>query len=766
MKHLSAFFLLFLGPPLTAQMLPGYVTLQNSDGRSAAPATVSAPGATATTVRDADGFFQLVFDAKRPGQDVEHAVEKPGYEVVNYEALPARLPDTAAGAPPLRIYLCPKGQWRRFADQYYETNQADIRSRFERRIQAAQQRLNAADSAGRALADTIARLHSERDAALELLKGYAEQLARTNLDDVSERYRLAFRLFSEGRLDSFLLLVREKDIRADLDRAAAAVQQARALGQSGSAKVAAGLELRRRTLEELIIRARTLAVTGQWSDADRTFGIAVQEDSTNRAVLYEYFRFKRNRMRYAEARQLAERMLALGGSPADSARLWYDLGRCSAALFEYDHALDAYQKSEHLYRGVSKRNPYLLPVYAEMLGKMAGTYRAMGDHTSARRQNEESLSILERAARILKIAGTMLPAQMLQIGDEYANLQDFTRAEASYLRAGELMRQSADTLSREYQEWTMHQGMALANTYLNTNRPHLAIAQLNTLWSRSAADAQRDPDRYLWEYITITAFFGNAQLSQENMGEAERLLVMADSMIGQAGKPLSPYLQEIQRQVVRNLGEIGFILANRTDCFFVEHSSVHPDTVAQAHTGQVRAMQYADKAAEFFPELEDFTSAALLPRFNLSLIFLAMNDSVSAERYRLQCRPLYEYANTAPDGFKVRLARAENAFGTYFFQRQRLAKARMHLNIALEIFESIEQPTDTVLILDCYNALQATEASMQLYKISRSDAYRSEAFAYLAAAERRLGKLPKENKHKAKIRKAIQETRRRLKSER
>ena len=358
----SCFFLLlcFSG---AAQTLPGYVTLQNSKGQSADPAAVLSTGATATTVRSEDGFFRLVFGEKSAGQDVAITVEKTGYEVVNREALFTRLPDTTAGAPALRIFLCPQGAWRRNADKYYEVNQRIVSDNFEGRIRSAQQRLSGAEAANTALADTIRQLMAGRDAALELLKGYAEQLARTNLDDMSERYRLAFRLFSVGKLDSFLLLVREKDIRADLERVEKEISKARALGIAGREKVAAGRTLRQQTLEELLIRARALALSGAWEDADRTLGIVAREDSSNQAVLREYYWFKIGRHQHREALDLSLRMLALPGlTTSDSAQWLYHTGQCYTGLDALDQALPYYQQSAAIYKPLSKRFEYCFPI--------------------------------------------------------------------------------------------------------------------------------------------------------------------------------------------------------------------------------------------------------------------------------------------------------------------------------------------------------------------------------------------------------------------
>ena len=562
MRLLAIFFLLnlLLAPNSCfgqsgGLVLTGYVSLQNSGGQPAYPASVQARGATTKTVRPGDGFFQLVFGDMLPGQDVEISVEKSGYEVVNREVLLARLPNPSSEALPLRIFLCLQGAWRRNADQYYETNQSLVIDNYARRIRSVQQRLSTTKTAYSALADTLAQLAAEQAATLELLKGYSEQLARTNLDDVTERYRLAFRLFTTGKMDSFLLAIREKDIRADLIRVEAEILRAKNLGNTGREKLVAGRELQRQTIQELLIRARALVLAGQWAEADRTFGIAVEEDPTNRNTLAEYYFFKKNRFQAREARQLAERLLAMpGSSKADSAFWWNETGRCYGLEENREKALACYQQSAALYKDLSKHVAANLIDYAAVLSGISTIYQAKGDYSTAQGLNEEALSLLERSARVWKPAATQAPISMISIGEQYLQNKDYTRAEAIFLRAGELMRKTADTTSREYLDWTRRQSVALTNVYRSTNRLNEAIAELRKLVQQCSEDARHDPGRYSLEYISMNAMLGFVLSLDGSQAEALQYLIYADSQLAHYDGPFLRHMELVKAQLKGYLG--------------------------------------------------------------------------------------------------------------------------------------------------------------------------------------------------------------------
>lgn len=541
MRTLS--FFLFLALCLhTAggQTLPGYVTIQNSGkaaGKdkplSAHPASVLAKGAaTDADVRPEDGGFELFFDGKKPGHDVEISVVKPGYEVVNHEDLVARLPDPASGAPAVRIYLCPQGEWRRYADQYYETNQRDLRDRYDRRIREAEQRLAAAGNAGRALADSVNRLIRERDEALVLLKGYAEQFARVNLDDVTERYRTAFRYFAAGKLDSFLLAANEKAIRADLDRVEAEIKRAKALGKTGRDKVAAGEALRQQTLQELLIRARALALNSRWDEADRTLGIVAAEDSTNHAIQSEYFRFKTDRKRHHEALNIAERMLRLSKHLLDSLNWINGIGTTHTSLGEYDAALKYFEWELELL----KRNRNLVfkatVGQANCLSAMSRIYHFKGDFQKAERLADESLSMNERAARIDKqVAQYFFPNQLLDLGDLYQEYANYPKAEATFKRALEAKRSAVDTTTQEFRDWSADAKLRFVPLYFRTNRLQEALSISQELVDYCRDMAKKDPLIHTTAYVTALK---HLVLNLMNLGEADmasQYLALADSLL-------------------------------------------------------------------------------------------------------------------------------------------------------------------------------------------------------------------------------------------
>jgi|GEM_PF-4209652 len=645
-----------LSVKIAAQTLPGYITLQNENGKPAHPAFVSSVGAAPTST-DSKGIFLLIYDQKKPGQDVELKVEMPDYEVVNTEALRTRLPDTSVIEPPLRLFMCRKGEWQRRRDEYYETNRRYVSDRFAQKIKTTERNLKNAGVATRILTDSITRLHLQRDTALARLRFYAERMARTKLDDVSERHRKAFRYFEKGKIDSFLLVVNEKDIQTDLDRIEKELERGKALGRLGREKIIAGMEARRRIIEEFLIRARALVLNGQWEEADHTFDIAAREDSLNRQVLSEYYAFKRNRLQGQQALSLGKRLLGMAVTPADSAYWLYEMGRCCQLIMNPDLALVCFERSAAINQRIIKTFPWFLIQLAEVTDRIANIYWAKGDYTTAQRLYDQSLSQLERCARIWKPAAILVPEKMINTAKVFMLHEDFLKAEATLLRAGELMSKAADTSSSQYKDWRDLYRMNLANVYHNTNRADKTVELLQSLVSQLKIKAARDPGRYLWEYISMITQLGASLSLNMEWQQAAFNLLLADSLFEQHGAQLYAFGEILRPDIKQSLGML-YSYTNqyqKAEKYLLEGANLWQDLF------QKDTLVYGEHLANIYGSL---------------LTVYMVSDPMKYDNIlKKQIEILRLLAQRQPQKYRLPLASAMVQAGSYYFSRANNEKA-------------------------------------------------------------------------------------------
>jgi len=256
----------------TQATLTGQVTLQNSGNKSAFPAQVRSFGASDTDVNTEDGFFQLVYGIKKPGQEVDISVVKPDYEVVNRENLKWALPYDPFKQRRLKLFLCPKGRWREYADRFYKINYNSVVTRYQTELSKAQEQYRTGVMSGEAYKKQVEKLEKDRDYAIKEAERLSEIFAKANLDDASERFYKAYQYFSRGLIDSVLIVLDEDKMLEDLYRVDREIDDALFLIERGEQLVNDG-----ETLKKAILHAKA------WKDSLEREGldqycIRVQQD--------------------------------------------------------------------------------------------------------------------------------------------------------------------------------------------------------------------------------------------------------------------------------------------------------------------------------------------------------------------------------------------------------------------------------------------------------------------------------------------------------
>jgi tetratricopeptide (TPR) repeat protein len=257
--------------------LAGVITYQNSNNTPVFPAQVKSRGASDASTAS-DGSFTLTYD-RRSGEDVTLEVIKPGYEVVNKDDCSARLPDPD-NKKILRLYMCRIGEWEENAMHYYRINQEVILRAYKVRINNLKGELAQARITILAYQQDSIRLQNETDRSIAYAYNLAQENARIDLDYSTARYRRAFRLFTEGKMDSMQMVLNESDIQADVDLSHAHLDNA---------------------VKEYLLKAHGYIATLHWADAERILKIAFEKAPDDERVAQELGPFLEDQNKHEEA---------------------------------------------------------------------------------------------------------------------------------------------------------------------------------------------------------------------------------------------------------------------------------------------------------------------------------------------------------------------------------------------------------------------------------------------------------------------------------
>lgn len=296
MKQLLFVYFFYIIPLPAQTKLIGYVTLQNSGKKAAFPAQVIANGASSTDISNTDGYFSLLFDQKLPGDDAKLEIKKPGYEVVNREDLDIRLPHPSEIIRPVKIYLCPSGQWQQYVDKFYKINLYEINKSYQKELSDIELKYKNVNLINNEYQKIKTTLEKKKKAAEMQAKELAEKFAQANLDDQSDRYKLAYRLFSEGKIDSVLVVLEEDKMEKDWIELENILDDAKELESNGLEKVTDGTQMLNSSTIAYIDLAKIYVIKKDWQLAEEAYKKAIQIDSAQIIVWDVYQNFMIDRL--------------------------------------------------------------------------------------------------------------------------------------------------------------------------------------------------------------------------------------------------------------------------------------------------------------------------------------------------------------------------------------------------------------------------------------------------------------------------------------
>jgi len=235
-------------------ILKGKVTLQSSGFQLIKDIHVRAPGEKSNpqTISDT-GEFELNIPDRKPGDVVLLDIFKMGYEPATPEALSVIIP----GNPDekVNVPLCLSGETAKNALKFYKILEKDINKTFTDKTAKIKTKTLKEKN------DETRRLTEDRDALLSQAKLISEEFARINLDEVSDLYREAFGLFSNGNIDKALEVLNKQKLDQSLKMFQ---EEKKKTDLSLTEKIEAGRSL----AKDYILGARLSKIKSRLTDAE------------------------------------------------------------------------------------------------------------------------------------------------------------------------------------------------------------------------------------------------------------------------------------------------------------------------------------------------------------------------------------------------------------------------------------------------------------------------------------------------------------------
>lgn len=362
--------------------LRGLVKLKSSGSKPLVGVQISAFGANAAYTNEL-GQFELIFPNKEVGDAVTLIIQKTGFELINEReiskvVLRNNLDD------PVTIVMSKEGERDRQALAYYNIITENINQTFEtdlKKIQIELEHIRDNQKKRNQLQAELDQLKEDRHNLLNQVETLAKELAKIDLDQVSQLTLQALEEVDQGNIQAALNLLSNEYLEQEWVKIRSQEQR---------------LTLaKHRTIQAYLMKARLQSSLGKFKEAYQTYHEAFRKDSTNYSTNMALGKFLSGRHQNERALQhftLAEQFTVHLNEKASA---WEHLANEYRYLAKPDEAKGCYLKAQALYQAAYKEEPILF--YLVELAKTKANLALLCEDQLA---YQEGIGLLDEAIEI------------------------------------------------------------------------------------------------------------------------------------------------------------------------------------------------------------------------------------------------------------------------------------------------------------------------------------------------------------------------------
>lgn len=293
--NLFIFFLIHSTIAFSQAKLRGQITERSVNGKPLSGVSVSAFQANATITTE-DGFFELIFPNRLPGQIVTLSIAKKGFEVVNKRELDVVLrqdPDHL-----IKVVMANKLELDEAQLVFFGIARVQNNSPVPGKTNDALSKKN--DS-------IVSRKLKETEYFTQFI---AEKTSRLGLDLslYDQEFKQAYYEFKEGNLPAAQSILNFAKLSANL-------KKVKTLGDRRVLQI---------TLDKFLLKGRIAFSQFNWDSADLCYQIPFKEDTLNFDYLDEYLAFLASQKKLKNSPILFRRALSLAPNTYERARTYYN----------------------------------------------------------------------------------------------------------------------------------------------------------------------------------------------------------------------------------------------------------------------------------------------------------------------------------------------------------------------------------------------------------------------------------------------------------
>lgn len=277
----------------------GVVYEQNSQKKPLSNVQITATNANPTD-SDISGLFLLKFTQKLPGNTVAITALRSGYEVINDLDIKSQIiPNN--DQEKIRVIMCKTETLANNRIKYYNISETEYSKNYRLKIDKLNQQYAQKQLQTQEYDKKMAALEEEYDNALANLDLLADKFARINLDDASEEYKQAVKLFEDGQVDKAISILEKANLPSKLSSVKDELKRIENLGQEVAERKEILKVQKQQDIDALLFKADLHALKFEVDKEKECYDYGIQIDDTNLKLLNQYSDFFSRQKRYEEA---------------------------------------------------------------------------------------------------------------------------------------------------------------------------------------------------------------------------------------------------------------------------------------------------------------------------------------------------------------------------------------------------------------------------------------------------------------------------------
>nr|WP_299339848.1 tetratricopeptide repeat protein [Allomuricauda sp.] len=394
---------------------------------------------------DIKGEFTMFYPGKKNGQVASIYATKNGYKVINSKELKATA--VIGRKTPLKIVMCEEQKFFENQIAYYQIAKNSLLQSYQREIDILKKENQESKRLMYQLRERFQKEIKNYNEAKEMLdirlaeteglaKSLSDRFLTINLDDQSENYREAFKLFLKGDINGAIRILDEVNLETRLEINSKELLREEKLVEEMEENITKRQVQIQQDIDQCLLKARLHTINHEFEEAEESYDLAIQYEIDDEDFPYEYIQFLYSINKWGKGQKYVEEQVVKYIELQRTDDYYsYELATMELNLGVIYFEMGRYQLgAKYLIQG--KKNfekllfqdpKWYFPEYIRML-LILGEKFTLLDIDKAKKYYEFSLEILETLKKDVEFDDSLMIATWSGIANIYRNLNQHNKA--------------------------------------------------------------------------------------------------------------------------------------------------------------------------------------------------------------------------------------------------------------------------------------------------------------------------------------------------